>query len=462
MAELRAVEVRIWNRSVGAIAPLRGKPGYYEFQYAPDFIRSGLELSPLKMPLAVKRRYSFPTLPVESFYGLPGLLADALPDKFGNALITEHLTRTGTRTADITASQRLVYVGRRAMGALEFEPALRDTGGAAAMAPLQMAHLVEDARSALRGKFTKVAQDIIDIGSSAGGARAKAVVGWNPKTNEIVSGQFDLPDGFEHWLLKFDVGADGRLGTTAGFGRIEYAHYRMAVEAGIDMSECRLHEENGRAHFMTRRFDRRGNEKVHVHSLCGLQHLDFNTPYVYGYERYLRTALEMKLGAEAVEQAWLRCAFNVAAVNCDDHTKNLAFLMEPSGTWRLSPAFDMCFAHNPLQGRWTRQHQMLIAGKGWDIAAQDLLELANTFHVRRARLLLEHVIDAVNRWPEYGREAGVPSATIHAIAKTHPDWVRIPKKYILAPKHSVSAKKQPPGTARTKKAAKTSPATKGA
>jgi len=460
VAELRAVEVRIWNRFVGAVAPLRDKPGYYEFQYAPDFVRSGLELSPLKMPLAARRRYSFPTLPAESFYGLPGLLADALPDRFGNALITEYLARKGTRVEDITTLQRLVYIGRRAMGALEFEPALRDARSPAVVAPLQLSHLVEDARRALRGEFSKVAQDIIDVGSSAGGARAKAVIGWNPSTQEIVSGQFDLPDGFEHWLLKFDVGADGRLGSTAGFGRIEYAHYRMAIAAGIDMSECRLFEENGRAHFMTRRFDRRGNEKVHVHSLCGLQHLDFNSPYVHGYEQYLRTVLEMKLGAKALEQAWLRCAFNIVAVNCDDHTKNLAFLMEPSGAWHLSLAFDMCFAHNPLPGKWTRQHQMLVGGKGWNITDGDLIALAKTFHVRRPHLLLERVIDAVNRWPQYGREAGVPTPQIKTIASYHPEWVRSPRKLVAIAKRPSRAEKQPTRAPHAMKTAKTAPTRK--
>ncbi len=454
MAELRAVEVRIWNRFVGAVAPLRGKPGYYEFQYALDFVRSGLELSPLEMPLAAGRRYGFPALPVESFYGLPGLLADALPDRFGNALITEYLARHGTRVEEITTLQRLVYVGRRAMGALEFEPALRDTRSTAAIEPLAMSRLVEDARRALRGEFGKVAQDIIDVGSSAGGARAKAVIGWNPATQEICSGQFDLPDGFEHWLLKFDVGADGQLGHTAGFGRIEYAHYRMAIAAGIDMSDCRLLEENGRAHFMTRRFDRRGNEKVHVHSLCGLQHLDFNAPYVHGYEQYLRTVLAMKLGAKAVEQAWLRCAFNIAAVNCDDHTKNLAFLMEPSGAWRLSPAFDVCFAHNPLPGKWTRQHQMLVGGKGWNITDEDLVALGKAFHVRRPRQLLERVVDAVNRWPQYGCEAGVPAGQIKLIADYQPEWVRSPRKLVVAAKHATPAKKPPARVPRAKRMTK--------
>jgi serine/threonine-protein kinase HipA len=350
-------------------------------------------------------------------------LADALPDKFGNALIDEYLTRHGTRTDEITTLQRLVYVGRRAMGALEFEPAIAQTRSAAMIVPLDMAHLVEDARRALRGDLGKIAQEILDIGSSAGGARAKAVIGWNPQTNEIVSGQFDLPRGYEHWLLKFDVGSDGVLGNSAGFGRIEYAHYLMAIEAGIEMSESRLLEEGGRAHFMTKRFDRRGNDKVHVHSLCGLMHLDFNTPYVHSYEQYLRAALELKLDAPALEQAWLRCAFNIAAVNCDDHTKNFAFMLDQTGQWDIAPAYDTCFSHNPAAGKWTRQHQMLVRGKAWGITDADLIALADAFDIRKSVELLGRVAGVVARWPEFARRAGVPRAEIDRITAYHPAWV---------------------------------------
>jgi serine/threonine-protein kinase HipA len=424
MADINVVEVRIWDRLVGAVAPLQGKPGFYEFQYAPAFENGGLELSPLHMKLKSKPRFSFPGLPLETFHGLPGLLADSLPDKFGNALIDEYLSRHGTRPEDITTLQRLLYVGRRAMGALEFEPALAETRTSAVVTALNMAHLVEDARRALQGEFHTVAQEILDIGSSAGGARAKAVIGWNPQTNEVVSGQFDLPRGYEHWLLKFDVGADGGLNNTAGFGRIEYAHYLMATAAGVTMNECRLLEEGGRAHFMTRRFDRRGNEKVHVQTLCGLMHLDFNMPYVHGYEQYLRAVLDLRLGAPALEQAWLRCAFNVAAVNCDDHTKNLAFMMDRSGIWDIAPAYDTCFSHNPAPGKWTRQHQMLVGGKAWDITDADLIALADSFDVRRPGELLRRVARAIARWPEFANRAGVPPADMERIRAFQPDWTR--------------------------------------
>jgi len=426
VADPTVVEVRIRDQSVGAVAPLRGRPGYYEFQYGPEFARSGLELSPLHMKYAARKRFSFPSLNQATFHGLPGLIADALPDTFGNALIDAYLTRHGTRSEDINTMQRLLYVGRRAMGALEFEPAQKQPQSPSVLVPLEMAHLVEDARRALRGEFSQIAEDIMDIGSSAGGARAKAVIGWKRATNEVVSGQFDLPEGYEHWLLKFDVGSDRVLGHSAGFGRIEYAHYLMATKAGIQMSESRLLEENGRAHFMTKRFDRKGNRKVHAQTLCGLAHLDFNAPSVYGYEQYLRTALELKLDATALEQAWLRCVFNVAAVNCDDHTKNFAFLLGDEGAWSLAPAYDTCFAHNPSAGKWTRRHQMLVGGKSWDITRADLIAFANQFDVRRPGRLLDRVVDAVAQWPTFAKEAGVPADKSTYIASFYPSLAKTP------------------------------------
>jgi serine/threonine-protein kinase HipA len=417
MADILVVEVRLWGEQVGALAPLRGKPGYYEFEYAPTFIRSGVSPSPLKMPPSIGARYSFPALALDTYHGLPGLIADSLPDRFGNALIDEYLSRHGIRAEDVTSLQRLLYVGRRAMGALEFEPAMSTSATGEAAVPLQIAALVEDARRALRGEVSKVTQHILDVGSSAGGARAKAVIGWNPKTRSVLSGQFDLPLGFEHWLLKFDgVGDDGRLGMTRGFGRIEYAHHLMALDCGITMSECALLEEGGRAHFMSRRFDRRGNEKLHVQTLCGMQHLDFNIPYVSSYEQYFRTVLELNLGAQALRQAWMRCAFNVMARNCDDHTKNLAFIMDESGTWSLSPAYDVSFSHNPGADKWTRQHQMLVNGKAQQITREDLMVVAKHFDIDGANRLLDRIADVLCQWPRYARGVGVPESEISRIA----------------------------------------------
>ena len=417
MAEILVVEVRLWGERVGAVAPLQGKPGYYEFEYAAPFVREGLSPAPLKMPPAIGTRYGFPSLSLQTYHGLPGLIADSLPDRFGNALIDEYLSRRGMRIEDITSLQRLLYVGERAMGALEFEPAMQTQAGAEAAVPLQMAGLVEDARRALRGEVAKVTQHILDVGSSAGGARAKAVIGWNPETRSVLSGQFDLPPGFEHWLLKFDgVGDDGHLGLTRGFGRIEYAHYLMALECGITMSKCDLLEEGGRAHFMSLRFDRRGNDKLHVQTLCGLEHLDFNIPYVSSYEQYFRTVLELNLGAEAMRQAWLRCAFNVMARNCDDHTKNFAFVMDGAGTWSLAPAYDVSFAHNPGADKWTRQHQMLVNGKAQGITREDLLAVARQFDIDGAARLLDRMEDVLRRWPRFARGVHVPESEISRIA----------------------------------------------
>jgi serine/threonine-protein kinase HipA len=417
MAEILVVEVRLWGRRVGAIAPLQGRPGYYEFEYAPSFVGEGLSPAPLKMLPVIGARYGFPALSLDTYHGLPGLIADSLPDRFGNALIDEYLSRRGMRVADITSLQRLLYVGKRAMGALEFEPAMQTSAGVEAAVPLQMAGLVEDARRALRGEVAKVTQHILDVGSSAGGARAKAVIGWNPESHSVLSGQFELPPGFEHWLLKFDgVGDDGSLGLTRGFGRVEYAHYLMAVECGIIMSKCDLLEEGGRAHFMSRRFDRRGNEKLHVQTLCGMQHLDFNIPYVSSYEQYFRTVLELNLGAEAMRQAWLRCAFNVMARNCDDHTKNFAFVMDEAGTWSLAPAYDISFAHNPGAGKWTRQHQLLVNGKAQGITREDLLSAAGQFDVDGAGRLLDRIAEVLREWPRFARSVHVPESEISRIA----------------------------------------------
>ena len=418
MSEPMVVELRLWGGRVGAIAALAGQPGFFEFQYAPEFARRSLEPAPLTMPVGAGRRYSFPSLDQGTYHGLPGLLADSLPDRFGNALIDEYLARLGLPAASVTTLQRLLYVGRRAMGALEFEPAMSDANRPEVAVPLEMGQLVEDARRALRGAFPEVAKDILEVGSSAGGARAKAVIGWNPSTGEVVSGQFGLPSGFEHWLLKFDgVGDDGRLGTSSGFGRIEYAHYLLAREAGISMSECRLLEEEGRAHFMTRRFDRAGGEKLHMQSLCAMRHLDFNMPYVHSYEELFRAVLELNLGAPAIEEVWRRCVFNVLCRNCDDHTKNFAFLMRPSGAWELAPAYDICFAYNPAPGHWTRQHQMLVAGKAQGITRDDLVELGTKFGVRGAAEKYEGLRDTVRRWPEFARKSGVGEKETTAVAR---------------------------------------------
>lgn len=424
MAAPVVVRVALWGQTVGAVSADPARPGIYLFEYAPEFVERRLEVAPLQLPLAAGQVYSFPELPRQTFHGLPGLLADSLPDRFGNTLIDAYMAAHGRDPANVDSLQRLLYIGRRGMGALEFEPALAPGKGGEKPIALVLSDLVESARRALRGEIHAVAPEIIRIGSSAAGARAKAVVGYHPSKEELVSGQFDLGDGFEHWLLKFDgVGSDGDLGPAKGYGRIEYAYHLMARAAGIDMMPCRLVEEGGRAHFMTKRFDRIANRKVHMQSLCALAHLDFNTPYVYGYEQYFRVIQQLELGKDSIREAFQRMAFNVIARNNDDHTKNLAFLMDEEGAWRLAPAFDVTYAYNPAARAWTKQHQMLVNGKAdapdSTLTVDDLLAVARKFNLRAGADVVDEVIRAVRRWATFADKAGVSEREAERIAAQH-------------------------------------------
>lgn len=416
------IEVRLWGQTVGAVA-LEPSAGCYVFEYDPAWRRMGIEIAPLTMPLRGRSaRYLFPALGRETFKGLPGALADALPDAFGNALIDAEMARRGIDPAAITTLDRLAYMGRRGMGALEFEPA--QGSGAKGAAPLVLRELVEAARLVVSGHLHDrdagdALRSIIQVGTSAGGARAKAVVAWHPDSNELRSGQFDAPDGFEHWLLKFDgVGKDLELGSGAHYGRIEYAYHRMAVAAGIDMARCRLLEEGGRAHFMTRRFDREGNTRHHMQTLCAMAHLDYNLREANAYEQLFQTADALELDDNARAQLFRRMAFNVMARNCDDHTKNFAFLLRRGGTWELAPAYDVTHAYNP-KGIWTYQHLMSVNGKFDAIGRSDLMQVAKRFDVPDPRALLGQVRDAVERWQEFATEAGLSEADAATIATDH-------------------------------------------
>jgi serine/threonine-protein kinase HipA len=410
----QVIEVRIWDTLVGAVA---SDPtlGCYVLEYDAAWRRSGIELAPRMMPTAASNPiFGFPALG-ESFKRLPGLLADALPDDFGNGLIDAWMATHGVNKNAVTALDRLAYMGKRGLGALEFRPSRGAVKESAK--PLEMKSLVETARRVVKGDFSddKHAQaalaNIIKVGTSAGGARAKAVIAWHPTTHEIRSGQFDVAPGFEHWLLKFDgVGKDMELGTSADYGRIEYAYYKMATAAGINMSSCRLFEENGRAHFMTRRFDRDENKKHHVQSLCALSHLDYKQRATHAYEQYFLLIKELEIGDEALAQAFRRMAFNVMARNCDDHTKNFAFRLKQGGRWELAPAYDITHAHNP-KGEWTNQHLMSVNGKFDEIERADLLRVADRFSVARPEALLKEVKDAIGDWSGFAREAGLGSAT---------------------------------------------------
>jgi serine/threonine-protein kinase HipA len=404
------IEVRAWGRTVGAVA-LDPATEYYAFEYAPEWLRTGIELAPLRMP-AEHGVFEFPELAERTFYRLPALLADALPDNFGNALVNATLVSQGVHSESITPLDRLAYAGSRSMGALEFSPPLGSQSEGSTM--IQVADLVVAARSAMRGEFSGDDQiqsalaELISVGTSAGGARAKAVISFNPDTGQIRSGQFDAPSGYEYWILKLDgVDEQGQFGPTQGYGRIEYAYSKMAAAAGIDMMPCRLLEESGRAHFMTQRFDRDGDgAKAHIQSLCAMDHLDFNAPDTHSYAQYFDVVDRLGLGRASLEQAFRRCAFNVAAANRDDHTKNLGFVCSAISGWSLAPAYDVNHSYNP-EGLWTQRHQMSVNAKFEDITRDDLLEVAERFKIPSARSVVGDVATAVSQWRVFAEECDV-------------------------------------------------------
>jgi serine/threonine-protein kinase HipA len=417
----RAIEVRAWGRSVGAVA-LDPKQGYYVFAYTPEWLRTGIELAPRTMPVAnYGGPYLFPNLPEATYQRLPAMLSDALPDDFGNALINAYMTSRGRTVASVTPLDRLAYMAKRGMGALEFRPALGTRTDS--KEALDMKGLVEAARKAVNGSLgtegeARAALDqIISVGTSAGGARAKAVVAWNPASGEMRSGQFAADPGFEHWLVKFDgVAADRTLGGGKGFGRLEFAYHLMARAAGIQMADCRLLEEGGRAHFMTRRFDRDGNEKHHVQTLCAMEHMDFKQVAVHTYAQAFMTIAQLRLGPGATDEWFRRMAFNVMAMNCDDHTKNLAFLLRRSSSWELAPAYDLTYAFNP-EGDGTFQHQMAVNGKYQAITREDLLQDAERFGVRNPRGILGDVAAAVGSFRDFARKAGLSGKRLGEVQK---------------------------------------------
>lgn len=420
---VEAIEVRIWGQTVGAVA-LAPNLGYYAFEYDNRFVKSGIELAPLAMPLSEAREpFVFVDLPELSFKRLPGMLADALPDDFGNALIDAWMAGKGIGKRQVTPIDRLAYMGKRGMGALEFKPAR--TPAISSSTAIKLSRLVESARQAVHGELgsdhlSKAAlAQIIQVGTSAGGARAKAAIAWNPATDEIRPGQFDVEPGFEHWLLKFDgMGADRELGGTQDYGRIEFAYYRMACAAGIDISPCRLLEENGRAHFMTLRFDRQGNRKHHLQSLCAMVHLDYRQKASHDYSQFLQTVIRLGLDYAALEEAFRRMTFNVMASNCDDHTKNISFMLREGMRWELAPAYDATYAYNPA-GEWTWQHLMAVNGKFADISRADLLAVADRFGIGTAPKVLKQVREAVAAWPDFAGQAGVNTTEMNRILEHH-------------------------------------------
>ena len=417
------IEVRAWGATVGGVSIDPGL-GYYVFEYDPKWQARGIELAPLTMPIS-QSLHVFPLLPEATYKRLPAMLADALPDDFGNALIDAWMAREGVPKSAITPLDRLAYLGARGMGALEFRPT-RGPRHRKATA-VAISRLVVSARNALSGKFdgdreTEAAiTNLIQVGTSAGGARAKAVIAWNSQTHEIRSGQLPADPGFDYWLLKLDgVGKDSELGTGGFYGRIEYAYYLMAQAAGITMFESRLLEENDRAHFMTRRFDRQNGSKQHIQTLCAMQHLDFKQRGTHDYNQYFQAIAALKLPETALEEGFRRMVFNVLAANCDDHTKNLSFLMDESGKWQLAPAYDVTHAYNP-KGEWTYQHLMSVNGKFQGITRADLEAVGDRFLIPGYRRIIKSVSEAVGRWPEFAGAAGLPPAEIQRVREDFPD-----------------------------------------
>ncbi len=421
---IESADVILWGKRIGCVVRREGVP-YAEFEYDPDFVGCGIEPSPIEMP-AASRIYRFPSLPEASFHGLPGLLSDSVPDKFGNAVIDVWLKTQGRAPGSLSPIERLCYTGSRGMGALEYRPSLFSEGDPdEAFQVDQLARLAADVLRSRREARTELVPGIsryapiLRVGSSAGGARAKALIGWNEATGEVRSGQIALPPGYGYWLVKFDgiAGNGDKDGDDVqGYGRIEYAYYLMAKAAGIKMTECRLWD---RRHFMTRRFDRTADgQKLHAQTLAALAHFDYNDPLRHSYEQAFRITRRIVNDIRAERELFRRMAFNVLAWNCDDHVKNISYLMDRSGTWRLAPAYDECYAYNP-NGSWTSGHQMSVNGKNTDVGRADLVAAGKVAGLGESvcRDIIDGVREAVCGWLRFAAEAEVPDSVAAKIER---------------------------------------------
>lgn len=401
------------------------------FEYDLEFVKTGIEISPIHLPLAANQTYAFPSLNRETYKGLPAVLADSLPDDFGNALIDAWLAKEGRDKATFTPVERILYQGARGMGALEYRPAL--DGAAKASESFQIQALVELAsevlsqRESLADRLTKhdatiddkALQRLIQVGTSAGGARAKAVIAMNA-AGEIRSGQVKAPKGFTYWLLKFDVAKNTDvLADSQGYGRIEYAYSLMAKEAGLTMNPCELLEEGGRAHFLTKRFDRTDDgDKIHMATLCALDHADYKKPGGYSYEEAFGVLRVLGLSREEAVEFYRRLVFNLVARNQDDHTKNISFLMDQDGTWSLSPAYDVSWSYLP-GNFWVETHQMTVNGKRDKFELADLEAVSKQVKGIDAHSIIKEVCAAVKRWRAIAESVGVAPKMIDEIEATH-------------------------------------------
>ena len=424
--------IKIWGETIGAIAWDQDQQ-LGLFEYDPKFIQKGWDLAPLKMPITSSQTiFSFPELRPSrnsehnTFKGLPGLLADALPDKYGNQLIDIWLAQQGRPEKSMNPVEQLCFIGARGMGALEFEPSQLKTKQNTFK--VEVESLVDLARKMLnhrsdfnvnvKGDQEAAMKQIITIGTSAGGARPKAVIAYNKKTGEIRSGQSKVPNGFEHWLIKLDGVSDIQLGDTQGYGRVEMAYYLMAKESGINMMTCELLEENGRAHFMTKRFDRgEGNIKHHIQTFCAIKHFDYNEVNSFSYEQLFQTMRELKLSYQEAEEMFRRMVFNVLSRNCDDHTKNFSFKLKQNGKWELAPAYDICHAYKP-DSVWVSQHALSINGKRKNITLDDFLTIGKSMNIKNAKNIIKKVGETVSKWEKFANQVGVDTAKKKAIKET--------------------------------------------
>lgn len=415
-------KVKLYNHIVGTFQWDNSR-NVAKFEYSDNFANCGIEPSPILMPVRIGRVYSFPNLGVETFKGLPGMLADSLPDTYGRALFDRWLALTGRQVGN--AIETLCFLGKRCMGALEFEPAIDIPYKSDVK--IEIDSLVNVAAEALKQKenfganleLNKKAAiaEIVRLGTSAGGQRAKAIIAFNKQTGEIRSGQIDAPDGFDYYLIKLDgVSAETGFRETQNFGRLEYSFFHLVKDCGIDMSECSLIEENGRAHFLTKRFDRSNGEKIHMQTLCGIAHYDYRLLHSFSYEQAFNIMRLLKLPYSQAQEMFRRMVLNVVIRNQDDHTKNISFLMDKNGNWKLSPAYDVGFAYNPLGG-WTAQHQMSINGKFDNISRYDLLEIGRRNNIKNANEIIDSICEVAANWPTIAKNCGVPINMINHIVK---------------------------------------------
>jgi serine/threonine-protein kinase HipA len=429
---IQVAEVKIWGKLIGAVA-WNPDSAYATFEYDPKFKSLGWDLAPLKMPVSESRnQYSFPGLRkdknagYDTFRGLPGLLADALPDKYGNQLINLWLAQQGRPQDSMNPVEMLCFIGTRGMGALEFEPAVFNENKRAFSVEIddlvatagKMLNQREAFVTNLHKDEEQAVSEILKIGTSAGGARPKALIAWNEQTGEVKSGQTKAPAGFGHWLIKLDGVSDVQLGSSHGYGRVEMAYYNMAMACGIEMMPSRLLEENGRAHFMTKRFDREGGEiRHHIQTFCALTHFDYNLNNSFSYEQLFQCMRELRLSYADAEQMFRRMVFNVIARNCDDHTKNFSFLLRQGGKWELAPAYDVCHAFRPGSD-WVSQHSLSINGKRKNITQKDLLLVGESIRCKKAAAIVEEINDTVNQWRRFADEVQVKPLLRDEIGKT--------------------------------------------